>query len=409
MNSTKPLLAALLVLLLPLLLAGAVLAADLLPADLPISDGFAPGYGEAVGKVLMVQGRAAVIHDDGQQGYWLKPEMSLYKNDTLVTLEGGRLRYTMNDGSVMTMASETRLVLSRAVLDPETRTSFTKLDEGKARFYVKKLAKLKKSEFKVKTPTAVVGVRGSDFILVASATATQVTTLDDTLLEVVSLAGLDEPPTLLQSFQRTAVESGRLPSEVERIDPAEIEQLEMEFSGFEGAAGSEGEVEPAVATGEAAPEAAPDIVPAELQILVPEEELVLPESGDLPQPGGVQDGGGRAVEIASNPDAGKGEISGGRTNTPQGVSVALDGGTSQGGVIEVFEIPPPPPTVTELPQFPGTPSGRPAGRPPLKFCGLGTSFQKELPGSKPIAVSFFGFFRSTNREKNNECPGDPPD
>ncbi len=208
-----------------------LMAANLLPRGGTIKDSFAPGLGAPIGKILLVQGRAAVVHAKEKDGYRVEKDMPLFKGDTVVTLERSRLRYKLNDDSVLTMASNTRIVLSQSEFSKDKgRASFLKLDGGKARFLVKKLLKVKRSEFKVKTPTALVGVRGSDFIIKASKSLTEVTTLKHTLLEVLSGAALDKAPTLLSDMQRTTVEKGALPSDVENITQEEMEALHDEFA-----------------------------------------------------------------------------------------------------------------------------------------------------------------------------------
>ncbi len=99
---------------------------------------------------------------------------------------------------------------------------------GKARFWVKKLADFSQSEFRIKTQTAIVGVRGSDFIVNASEDITEVTTLDKTVLEIVSLIAL-EKKTLLKDFERTTVKRGFIPSDVISVTPEETEQMIKEM------------------------------------------------------------------------------------------------------------------------------------------------------------------------------------
>jgi hypothetical protein len=84
------------------------------------------------------------------------------------------------------------------------------------------------SEFKVKTPTAVAGVRGSDFIISVTPTRTEVTALGQTKLEVVSVAAPGANPTLVVDFERTVIEAGALPADVEKVAPEKIEQIKQE-------------------------------------------------------------------------------------------------------------------------------------------------------------------------------------
>ena len=218
---------------------------SMLPDGLTIEDIYKPGIGSPVGAVRLVQGKVVIIHKDIFRGYWAKKDLPLYKGDTIATQEKGHISFKLNDGSTLTMASRTELVINRSVYDPtrKSRSSFLGMTLGKARFWVTKLMGFKRSEFKVKTETAVMGVRGSDFIIRASPKLTEVTALGDTRLELVSLAAPGAKPTLLADFERAVVEEGALPSEVGKISPQEIEEIKKEFKIPMEATGPEGKVE----------------------------------------------------------------------------------------------------------------------------------------------------------------------
>jgi hypothetical protein len=143
---------------------------------------------------------------------------------------------------------------------------------GKARFWVIKLLDFKRSEFRVKTPTAVCGVRASDFITEVArfldTVRTQVTALEDTLLEVVSLAA-PEVLMLLSDYERTDVLEGHPPSEKEKVPIEEIMEMMRELA-----------ITPA--EGEPEAEAGVDQVKEERPILVAHDELV--EPADLGEP-----------------------------------------------------------------------------------------------------------------------------
>jgi len=214
-----------------LIVTGNVYSGSLLPEGLIIEESFKPGSGVSVGKIQLVQGDVIIIHEaDELRGYRAKDELPVFKGDTIITPEKGRLLLNLEDGSILTLGSETRLAITRSIYDPanKNRSSFINMATGKARFCVKKLADFSQSEFKVKTQTAVVGVRGSDFIVKTSENTTEVTTLDKTVLEIVSLSAL-EKKTLLKDFERTTVKRGFIPSDVISVTPEETEEMIKEM------------------------------------------------------------------------------------------------------------------------------------------------------------------------------------
>ena len=204
----------------------------MLPEGLIMKNIYKPGIGSPVGKVVLVQGKAVIIHSNILSGYFAKKDFLLFKGDTIITLPKGRIRFKLNDGSILTQASNTRLVISRSIYDStkKSRSSFFNMTLGKTRFWVTKMFGFKYSEFRVKTQTAIAGVRGSDFIVRATPNLTEVTALENTSMEVVSLAAPEVMPTLLADFERTMVEEGALPSEAEMVLPEEIEEIKKEFT-----------------------------------------------------------------------------------------------------------------------------------------------------------------------------------
>jgi hypothetical protein len=187
----------------------------------------APDLGVHIGKADMVQGKAVVIHSGSPAAFWIKEDIPLFKDDAVITLKGGRTRLQLNDGSILTLASETKLILNQSVYDPEaqTRSSFMNMAFGKARFIVKKIKDITDSNFKIKTNTAVVGVRGSDFIITADMASTEVVTLDHTRLEVISLTDPNMTKTVLNDYERIVVDQNALPSAIETISTEDAKQM----------------------------------------------------------------------------------------------------------------------------------------------------------------------------------------
>jgi hypothetical protein len=192
---------------------------------------FRPGLGKPVGIVQRVQGEVVIAHDADFEGYPAVRGSRLFKGDTIQTLDTGRLRLRLNDGSIISLASKSKLKLTRSVYEKKKkrRSSFFSMALGKARFFVVKVLDFKRSEFKVKTPTAVCGVRGSDFILEATGTETIATALEDTELEFQSLAFLEEPPVILRDYEESVSGLNQRPTPPERLPMDRINEKRDQF------------------------------------------------------------------------------------------------------------------------------------------------------------------------------------
>jgi hypothetical protein len=233
---------------------------ELLPEDPLMQDTFKPGFGSPVGKIIVVRGEAVIMHMDMKRGYRAERGLPLYKGDTLVTLSDARLRLQLNDESIITMVSRTRLTINNSIFDRAKKrfVSLLKMNLGKARFWVRKIRGMSHPDYRVKTPTAVVGIRGSDFVSEVTPDFTTITAFEDTMLEVTSVQ-YPEKPVEVKEYYRTMVKEGRLPTDPILVPLDEIQSLKKEFE----IAGEEGEGVGVQTTG------------AE-EILIPEELLVPP-------------------------------------------------------------------------------------------------------------------------------------
>lgn len=204
----------------------------MIPPGLPIRDAFEPGLGMPVGQVMQVQGKVVLLHVDMSAGYLAEEGLPLFKGDTIITQKHANIRFALNDGSILSLASQTKLVLKRSTYDPDkrNRTSFIRMAVGRARFWVKKLMDFKYASFTVKTDTAVIGVRGSDFVIRAGDNLTEVIALDDTALEVFSSSLPDAPSVMVTDLNRVRVEDGLPPSEPEQVSREIIEKIREELN-----------------------------------------------------------------------------------------------------------------------------------------------------------------------------------
>ncbi len=141
-----------------------------LPEDLQkvnIKDLFVPVVGQEVGVLHGLSGHVVVVHRESGTAYFGKPGDTIYENDELTTLGDSRCRIRFISDDVVNMAPFSRFSVDafqdrRGVGKKETVFSLVR---GKAMFYALRLFRYKEMRFQVKTPTAIVGVRGTQFAL----------------------------------------------------------------------------------------------------------------------------------------------------------------------------------------------------------------------------------------------------
>jgi hypothetical protein len=140
----------------------------LLPEELKgveISDSFIDSGSEEIGEIQTVTGQVVVFHEDNHRAYYASNGDALFKQDVVYTLAESRCRIKFTTADIITMGDNTRIGIESYVDSPETgeKRSVIRLLKGKAMFYMLKLFKYKNIHSAVNTPTASIGVRGTQF------------------------------------------------------------------------------------------------------------------------------------------------------------------------------------------------------------------------------------------------------
>jgi hypothetical protein len=147
---------------------GNVAPSQILPADLQaidIKDFFLPAQGQPVGHISTIVGHMVVLREGTNQAYFAAKGDAIYQQDSFITLQGSRCRIKFTTQDVVTMAENTRITVQALVDDRKAKQkkSLLSMLRGKAMFYVVRLFKYRRTEASVTTPTAVCGVRGTQF------------------------------------------------------------------------------------------------------------------------------------------------------------------------------------------------------------------------------------------------------
>lgn len=118
-----------------------------------------------VGTVKTVEG--PVWLKLGDQHRAASPGQGVRLGERLVTGAGAAVSVTLRDGTVLTLGPNTEADLSEYAFNATTQEGnlLVRLLEGSMRVVTGLLAKVNPDMFRISTPTSVVGVRGTDFIV----------------------------------------------------------------------------------------------------------------------------------------------------------------------------------------------------------------------------------------------------
>ncbi len=176
---------------------------------------------KAVGKVVIMEGSAEII----RQGKSISATLlaGVYPDDTIITRGGSRLKILFVDGSVLTVGNRTKISIEKFLYEKKgnKREASFNLTLGKVRTILAKASK--DSLYEIKTPTAVAGARGTNFIVwVVSRGVTTVLVLEGEI-DVGDIGGIGSQ-TLGKNFA-LKIFKGKAPGSAYRLTPEEMKKL----------------------------------------------------------------------------------------------------------------------------------------------------------------------------------------
>jgi hypothetical protein len=180
---------------------------------------------QEVGTVAAADGSGEI----GRDGGWTPAAIgaAVYSGDHLRTARPGRLRVVFQDDSVLTVSDDSEVTIDRNVFDPKqgkVESSFDLL-KGKVSSLVSEYYHNTGAIYQVKSPTAVAGVRGTEFTIAynADSDSTEVVGISGHV-EVRGLADPSAPGVLITAEETTMVRRGELPTSPRRLDDAFMRQ-----------------------------------------------------------------------------------------------------------------------------------------------------------------------------------------
>jgi ferric-dicitrate binding protein FerR (iron transport regulator) len=187
-----------------------------------LRSGAAAGAPQAVRKAGEVSGEipAETIQRQGQgQPLKLNLHDAVNWNDLVQTLETGRVRIQLLDGSVLNVGARSQMHIIEH--NPKTQQTQVELTLGRVRSQVVKLTKPGAS-FQMKTQTAVIGVVGTIFVVEATQSSTRVTCIEGKVT-VENINPSVRGRVQLQEGQSTTVLTGAAPTAAAPANAAELQ------------------------------------------------------------------------------------------------------------------------------------------------------------------------------------------
>ncbi|MDP4837241.1 MAG: FecR family protein [Burkholderiales bacterium] len=127
----------------------------------------------SVGEVTLVIGEVSAMRPDGSSLPMKRGEL-IYAGDVLETADGGHVHVRFVDGALVSVRPSSRLVIEQYEESAGSRVAIKfKVEKGVVRSITGKWGQANPEKFRLNTPVAAIGVRGTDFVVKVDGDATQ--------------------------------------------------------------------------------------------------------------------------------------------------------------------------------------------------------------------------------------------
>ena len=205
----------------------------------------------SIGEVTQLEGNGVIDRKDGDKGIVVEKALDVFSYDTVKT-GNGKVGIEFIDATRVDVTQHSKLIIDEFVYDPNSGTGKLSLKAslGTVRYASGQIAKNSATNVKITTPTATIGVRGTDFTMtideVGSSTIILLPSCDtngNCFVGEISVESDAGQVILNQAFQATVVDTVAsrpltpviLDLDEEMINnlliiskPAEIEQMQRE-------------------------------------------------------------------------------------------------------------------------------------------------------------------------------------
>ena len=169
-----------------------------------------------IGEISELRGNGEVLRKDQSDKLLAKTALGIFSYDDVRT-GNGRIGITFLDSTIIRLTEHSKIIIDEYIYDPDPSKSkmALKMASGTARFITGALGKIDKQNIKIRTPSATVAVRGTDFTTTVDELGRSLVILlpnpdgsSSGEITVETLAGIE---VLNQPFQATMVSMSESP------------------------------------------------------------------------------------------------------------------------------------------------------------------------------------------------------
>lgn len=186
---------------------------------------------EAYGLLMIVKGQVQIVKQKATP-VGAKVGGKVFPQDTIITGKDSRAKIVMNDRNIINVLPDTSLRIDQYISNLKEKNVRLSLIEGKVRTNVEQKYDDDENKFEIRTPSAVAGVRGTQFVT-SYKKATNITAIT-TFRGEVSFRGLDvksnkmSEAVLVKKGESSENVDGKAPGTPTKLNPIELKKAEGE-------------------------------------------------------------------------------------------------------------------------------------------------------------------------------------
>ena len=192
---------------------------------------FLPTFAFAdIGSISEIKGNGEILRENQSDKLLAELALDIFSNDDIRT-GNGRIAIQFIDDSVIRLTEHSKVIIDEYIFDPNPEKSTLSLNfvKGTGRFVTGKLKRIKKENIKIRTNSATIGIRGTDFTVSVDETGRSLVILlpnpDGTASGEITVSTFAGTVIMNQPFQATMVTV----AESAPTKPVVLENLTLDF------------------------------------------------------------------------------------------------------------------------------------------------------------------------------------
>ena len=192
---------------------------------------FLPVFAHAeIGAISEIKGNGEILRENQSDKLLAELALDIFSNDDIRT-GNGRIAIQFIDDSVIRLTEHSKVIIDEYIFDsnPEKSTLSLNFVKGTGRFVTGKLKRIKKENIKIRTNSATIGIRGTDFTVSVDETGRSMVILlpnpDGTASGEITVTTFAGTVVMNQPFQATMVTV----AESAPTKPVVLENLTLDF------------------------------------------------------------------------------------------------------------------------------------------------------------------------------------